>query len=387
MTRTILHLDLDAFFCAVEENRQPELRGKAFAVGGRAGERGVVSSCSYAARQFGVRSAMPTSRALKLCPQLIVISGSHHLYGEMSRRVMAKLSDITPLVEQISIDEAFIDITGLADKPAEIGRRLQASIQADLGLPSSIGIASSKLVAKIATEVGKKSATGADYPRALTVVPLGEEACFLAPLPAEMLWGVGPKTSAKLAAVGIRTIGDIAGWPEAGLTEMLGEYGRDLARHARGEDDRPISTEREAKSMSQETTFARDITDDGALARTIRRLAADVARYLRRANVAGSTVRLKIRWPDFTTHTRQITLPHRTDDEEEIARLALDLMKAVRRPGQAVRLLGVGVSGLGYPVRQLSLWEEDSDRSRRLLDAVDELRERYGDHVIRRGEP
>jgi DNA polymerase-4 len=386
MIRRVLHLDLDAFFCAVEENRHPELQGRAFAVGGRAGERGVISSCSYAARQYGVRSAMPTSRALRLCPQLIVVPGSHHVYGEMSRRVMAKLCEITPLVEPISIDEAFIDITDLVDEPAQIGRRLQASISVDLGLPCSIGIASSKLVAKIATEVGKKSATGAAYPRALTVVPPGEEAGFLAPLPAEMLWGVGPKTSAKLAAVGIRTIGDIASWPEAGLTQMLGEYGRDLARHARGQDDRPISTEREAKSMSQETTFARDITDDRALARTLRRLAADVARYLRKANLAGSTVRLKIRWPDFTTHTRQITLTHRTDDEKEIAHLALKLMKDIRKPGQAVRLLGVGVSGLGYPVRQLNLWEADSERSRRLMTAVDELRERYGDHVIRRGE-
>jgi DNA polymerase-4 len=299
---------------------------------------------------------------------------------------MAKLSEMSPLVEQISIDEAFIDITDLAGKPEETGSRLQSSILADLGLPSSIGIASSKLVAKIATEVGKKSAAGGDYPRALTIVPSGEEAGFLAPLPAEMLWGVGPKTSARLAAVGIRTIGDIANWPETGLIEMLGEYGRDLARHARGQDDRPISTEREAKSMSQETTFARDVTDDRALARTVHRLAADVARYLRRADLAGSTIRLKIRWPDFTTHTRQVTLAHRTDDEEEIARLALDLMKTVRRPGQAVRLIGVGVSGLGYPVRQLSLWEADSERSRRLMTAVDELRERYGDHVIRRGE-
>jgi DNA polymerase-4 len=386
MIRTILHLDLDAFFCAVEENRHPELQGKAFAVGGNAEERGVISSCSYAARQFGVRSAMPTSRALRLCPQLIVMPGSHHVYSEMSRRVMTKLAEMTPLVEQISIDEAFIDITGLPGRPADIGRRLQTSILTDLGLPSSIGIASSKLVAKIATEVGKKSTTGPAYPRALTIVPPGEEAGFLAPLPAEMLWGVGPKTSARLSAVGIRTIGDIAAWPESSLTEMLGEYGRELARHARGQDDRPISTEREAKSMSQERTFARDVTDDQALARTIRRLASDVARYLRRDGLAGSTIRLKIRWPDFTTHTRQTTLAHRTDDEEEIALVALDLMKAVRSPGQAVRLLGVGVSGLGYPVRQLSLWEGNSERSRRLMTAVDEIRERYGDHVIRRGE-
>jgi DNA polymerase-4 len=383
---TILHLDLDAFFCAVEENRRPELRGRAFAVAGRPGERGVVSSCSYAARQFGVRSAMPTSRAIRLCPGLLVVPGSHHIYGEMSRRVMDRLSELTPLLEQISIDEAFLDITGMPPGPAEIARSLQRSILDDLGLPCSIGIASNKLVAKIATEVGKKAATGSEPPRALTIVPRGEEAAFLGPLPVEMLWGVGPKSAVRLASVGIHTIGDIAKWPESSLVDLFGENGRDLARHARGEDARPIATEREAKSMSQETTFARDVRDDKELERTVRRLAEDVSGYLRQAGVAGSTIKLKIRWPDFTTLTRQTSLPHPTDEGGEIARIALDLMQKVRRPGQAVRLVGVGVSSLGFPVRQLKLWEADSDKSRRLMSAIDELRGRYGDHVIRRGE-
>jgi len=386
-TSTILHLDLDAFFCAVEENRRPDLRGRAFAVGGRPGERGVVSSCSYAARQFGVRSAMPTSQAIRLCPGLLVIPGSHHLYGEMSRRVMVRLKELTSQVEQISIDEAFLDITGLLANPKDIARSLQSSIRADLGLPSSIGIASNKLVAKIATEVGKKAATGGQPPCALTIVPAGEEAAFLAPLPVEMLWGVGPKSAAKLAGVGIRTIGDVAKWPESNLVDLFGENGRDLGRHARGEDRRPISTEREAKSMSQETTFAHDVRDDKTMERTVRRLAYEVSGYLRQSGLAGSTIRLKIRWPDFTTLTRQTTLEHPTDEESEIARVALNLMQAVRRPGQAVRLVGVGVSGLGFPIRQLKLWGADSDRSRRLLSAIDELRDRYGEHVIRRGEP
>lgn len=386
MPPTILHLDLDAFFCAVEENRRPELRGRAFAVAGRPGERGVVSSCSYAARQFGVRSAMPTSRAIRLCPGLLVVPGSHHIYGEMSRRVMDRLSELTPLLEQISIDEAFLDITGMPPGPAEIARSLQRSILDDLGLPCSIGIASNKLVAKIATEVGKKAATGSEPPRALTIVPRGEEAAFLGPLPVEMLWGVGPKSAVRLASVGIHTIGDIAKWPESSLVDLFGENGRDLARHARGEDARPIATEREAKSMSQETTFARDVRDDKELERTVRRLAEDVSGYLRQAGVAGSTIKLKIRWPDFTTLTRQTSLPHPTDEGGEIARIALDLMQKVRRPGQAVRLVGVGVSSLGFPVRQLKLWEADSDKSRRLMSAIDELRGRYGDHVIRRGE-
>ncbi|MFH1183627.1 MAG: DNA polymerase IV [Chloroflexota bacterium] len=382
----ILHLDLDAFFCAVEELRQPELRQQPFAVGGRPGERGVVSSCSYAARRFGIRSGMPMTQALRLYPGLKVVSGRHRAYGEMSDRVMERLQDVTPGFEQISIDEAFLDITGLHEPPERLARRLQTGIRDDLGLPSSIGIASSKLVAKIATEVGKKAGKGDRPPFGLTIVPLGEERAFLAPLPMEMLWGVGPKTAGKLATLGMRTIGDIAGWPESSLVDMFGDYGRELARRARGEDDRMVVTEHEAKSMSQETTFARDLRDDKALERTVRQLASEVAGYLRKSNLAGSTIRLKLRWPDFTTLTRQTTLSQRTDDEGEIAGTALELLSSVRKPGQAVRLIGVGVSGLGYPIRQLELWDTGRDRSRRLTVAIDTLRDKFGETVIHRGD-
>jgi len=384
--QTILHLDLDAFFCAVEELRQPDLRGQPFAVGGRPGERGVVSSCSYAARRYGIRSGMPMAQAVRLLPGLKVVSGRHGVYGEMSDRVMERLRDVTPGIEQISIDEAFLDITGLREPPEILARRLQAEIRERLGLPSSIGIASNKLVAKIATEVGKKAGKGDRPPFGLTIVPVGEERAFLAPLPMEMLWGVGPKTSGKLAALGMRTIGDIAAWPETSLIEMFGEYGHELARRSRGEDDRMVLTEHEAKSMSQETTFARDVRDDTALERTVRQLAGDVAGYLRKSNLAGSTIRLKLRWPDFSTLTRQSTLPQRTDDETIIAGTALTLLHAVRKPGQAVRLLGVGVSGLGYPIRQLELWDTGLERSRRLTSAIDALRAKFGEDVIHRGE-
>ncbi|MBI3737932.1 MAG: DNA polymerase IV [Chloroflexi bacterium] len=386
VTRTILHLDLDAFFCSVEETRNPDLRGKPFAVGGRPDERGVVASCSYAARQFGVRSAMPMSRALRLCPNLIIVPGRHRIYSEVSKQVMAKLHDLTPLVEQISIDEAFLDISDLRDSPERIARGLQAGIRDELHLPSSIGIASNKLLAKIATEVGKKAAKKGSPPFGLTIVPPGEEAAFLAPLPADMLWGVGPKTSARLTELGINTIGDIARWPESELIRLFGENGRDLARHAKGQDDRAIVTERETKSISQEITFSRDVRDDKSLEKTLREQAAEVARQLRKNNLAGTTIKLKIRWPDFTTLTRQTTLPHSTDQEDEIAETALNLMKAVRRSGQAVRLIGVGVSGLGPPIRQLGLWDAGSEKSRRLQEAVDELREKYGDKVIHHGE-
>ena len=386
LRQIILHLDLDAFFCAVEETRDPNLRGKAFAVGGKPDQRGVVASCSYAAREYGIRSAMPTARALRLCPGLIILPGRHGLYGSISKQVMAQLRDLTPATEQISIDEAFLDVSNLGESPEMLGRKLQARIRDEFDLPSSIGIATNKLVAKIATEVGKKAAKGGRPPFAMTLVPPGEEAAFLAPLPADMLWGVGPKTSAKLTQLGIRTIGDIARWPEGELIRIFGENGRDLFMHAHGVDLRPIVTEHETKSISQETTFTRDVRDDKALEKTLRSLAAEVARNLRMSNLAGATIKLKLRWPDFTTLTRQTTLSDRTDQADEITTVALDLLRNVRKSGQAVRLIGVGVSGLGPPVRQLALWDTDSDKARRLQEAINELREKYGERVIRQGD-
>ncbi|HEX8990064.1 MAG TPA: DNA polymerase IV, partial [Anaerolineales bacterium] len=292
---------------------------------------------------------------------------------------------ITPAMEQISIDEAFLDITGMERAPEELARKLQAEIRDQLGLPCSIGIASNKLVAKIATEVGKKSGPKGAPPFGVTVVPPGQEAAFLAPLPADMLWGVGPKTSARLQQLGMNTIGDIAKWPENEMVKLFGENGRDLARHARGQDRRLIMTEHETKSVSQETTFAKDVRDDKTLEQTLQEQASEVARSLRKSNLAGMTVKLKIRWPDFTTLTRQTTLAQPTDQADEISRTAIELMRRVRRPGQPVRLIGVGVSGLGEPVRQLNLWDTQSEKSRQLDEAIEQLRQRFGDGVIRHG--
>jgi DNA polymerase-4 len=392
MPRIILHLDLDAFYCAVEETRNPELRGKAFAVGGKPDERGVVASCSYAARKMGVRSAMPMSQALRLSPGLIVVPGHHRIYSDVSKQVMDILHNVTGLVEQISIDEAFLDISDIQDNPERLARGLQARIRDELQLPCSIGIASNKLVAKLATEVGKalalkriKAQGLVEPPNAVTVVGLGEEAAFLNPLPADMLWGVGPKTFARLTELGIYTIGDIAKWPEGEMLRLFGENGRELARHARGIDERPVVTERETKSISQENTFSRDVRDDKLLQKTLRDMSAEVAKQLRKNNLAGKTIKLKIRWPDFTTLTRQTTLNNPTDMENEIADAVLELLKAVRKPNQAVRLIGVGVSGLGAPIRQLGLWDVDSGKARKLQEAVDALREKYGDDVIGKG--
>jgi len=393
MSRTILHLDLDAFFCAVEETRKPELRGKAFAVGGKPEERGVVSSCSYAARRDGVRSAMPMSQAIRLSRGLIIVPARHHLYSEVSKQVMDILHAVTGLVEQISIDEAFLDISDIKEDPERLARGLQTRIRDELQLPCSIGIASNKMLAKIATEVGKaialkriKAQGLVEPPNAVTVVGDGEEAAFLNPLPADMLWGVGPKTSKRLSELGIHTIGDIAKWPESDMIRLFGENGRELSRHSRGIDERPVETERETKSISQEITFSRDVRDDKLLQKTLMEMSAEVAKQLRKNNLAGKTIKLKLRWPDFTTLTRQTTLVNPTDQEEEIARAALDLLKAVRKPNQAVRLIGVGVSGLGAPIRQLGLWDVDNERSRKLQEAVDALHEKYGSNVIRKGE-
>lgn len=387
MPRKILHLDLDAFFCAVEELRDPALRGQPFAVGGHPEERGVVASCSYAARRFGVRSAMPMARAVKLCPGLVILPARHKIYSEVSEQVMERLHALTPLVEQISIDEAFLNVTDLPEPGEALARRLQATMHDELGLPCSLGVAANKLVAKIATEVGKAANRTGSYPNALTVVPPGEEAAFLAPLPIEMLWGVGPKTAARLAALGIRTIGDVARWPAGDLARRFGKMGREFALRAKGIDDRPVVTVRVAKSISQETTFVRDVSNSEALRRTLRELSEGVSRELRREALVGATVRLKLRWANFTTLTRQMKLSQPTDRDDVIRAAAEQLFEKVWRPGKPVRLLGVAVADLGPPPRaeQLGLWDDGSEKQRRLRAAVDALRERFGEGTIRRG--
>ena len=387
MARWIIHLDLDAFFCAVEEQLDPSLRGKPFAVGGRPEQRGVVSSCSYPARQFGVHSAMPMGQALGLCPDLIVVRGDHRRYRAMSRRVMGFLRAVTPRVEQISIDEAFMDVTDLPVSAAELAGQLQERIRDELGLPCSLGVASNKLVAKTANNVGKaRSGKGGEPPNAILVVQPGKEAGFLAPLPVTELWGVGPKTAERLAQLGLRTIGDIASIPDDELASRFGKHGEDLSRRAKGTDDRPVVTHREPKSISQETTFVRDVDDGQELRKTLKRLSAGVSRQLKRRRLTGSTVRLKLRWSDFTTPTRQTTLEQPTDEESEIYEAVNALFERLWTRGRPVRLLGVGVGGLGKQARQMSLWDEPDERAERLQRALRQVRQRFGDDAIRRGD-
>ncbi len=384
--RKIIHLDLDAFFCAVEELDHPELAGKAFAVGGRSGERGVIASCSYPARRKGVHSAMPTAQALRLCPELILVSGRHGRYGEQSDRVMEILKQYTPLMEQVSIDEAFLDVSDLPQEPEIIAREIQAKVAVATRLPCSLGVASNKLVAKIATDTGKARGKGDTYPRAILVVPPGKEAEFLAPLPTKSMWGVGPKTEEALSKLGIHTLGELAGCSEEFMIKRFGRHGPDLIRSARGIDNSPVVVEYEAKSISQETTFDRDTSDLVYLRQTLRQLAAQVGYRLRQSGVLAGVVRIKLRWSDFSTHTRQVSVDPPTDQDGVIYAKANELMMSLWESGRQVRLLGVGTSNFKEQNRQMNLWETPTDKERRLLSALDELRERYGRNAVLRGD-
>jgi DNA polymerase-4 len=383
--RKILHLDLDAFFCAVEELRNPALQGKPFAVGGKPQERGVVSSCSYAARQCGVRSALPMAQALRLCPDLQVIPSNFAAYREMSEQVMNILRQRTALVEQLSIDEAFLDLSDLPQSGLELAQELQREIFDRLRLPCSLGVASNKLLAKTATDVGKARHRGITPPMAIEVVRNGEEAAYLAPLPAQALWGVGPKTAARLTELGIHTIGDVARLPEALLTRQFGQAGREMLQHARGIDERPVTTDRTARSISSETTFDRDVSDPVVLHHTLRAQSEEVARSLRQKNMCAGTIRLKIRWPDFTTLTRQVSLPQPVDQDRVIYAAVMGLLRATWTDGRAVRLIGVGAAHLSDRAHQLSLWDTPDEKERRLLEALEDLRERFGDDIVQSG--
>ena len=273
-------------------------------------------------------------------------------------------------------------------EPAEvIARRLQTRIKEETGLPCSIGVATSKLVAKIATDVGKKAKRSSGPPFALTVVPPGSEAEFLASLPADFLWGVGPKTAARLAEMGIQTIGEIVSFPEHELVARFGKNGREMIQHARGIDLSPIVTSYPAKSYSQEITFARDVINEAELRNTLVELAGRVSRRLQEDDLSGTTIKLKLRWPNFITINRQTTLNQLTDDTEMIGGVVQQLFEKVWKPDKAVRLLGVGISGLAPSVHQLSLWDVENPQNERLNDAIHELKDRFGEGIISRGLP
>ena len=333
----ILHVDMDAFYVNVHLRDHPEDAAIPLAVGGRPDERGVVTSASYEARRLGVHSAMPMAQAIRLAPGLKVVPPDWPRIRECSRQVMDLLAQFGPL-EKMSVDEAYIDVGEWAGAEAT-ARAIFDRVPAETGLPCSVGLATSKLVAKVASDFNK--------PRGFTVVPPGDEARFLAPLPARALWGIGPRTAERLEALGVRTCGQLAA---ADLERLRGVFGREadkMIRRARGIDERPVEPDQgPPKSISQEWTFSRDVADGDALREHLRLMAADVAADLRRHNLLAHTVRVKFRTPDFTTFTRQRSLEVGVDDAESIYRVALAIWSENWPAGKPMRLLGVAAAGL-----------------------------------------
>lgn len=344
---------MDAFYASVEQLDHPENRGRPVVVGGSPEGRGVVAAASYEARAFGVRSAMPMSRALRLCPEAVRVSPRFERYGEMSARIMAIFRALTPLVEPLSLDEAFLDVTGwVADgaEPGAIGRSLKDEVRGQTWLTLSVGIGSSKSVAKIASDLRK--------PDGLVVIPPGSEAEFLAPLPIRLLWGVGPKTERALKLSGVRTIGDLARRSAADAERLLGSSGTFLQQMARGVDERGVETERERKSVGAETTFAEDLSDGPELRAALHRIAVEVSQRLMHSGVRAHTVALKLRYGHFKTITRQSSGKTPIDDEASIASIAIALFDATVTDGDRFRLVGIQCSKLVEQAPQGELWNE-----------------------------
>jgi nucleotidyltransferase/DNA polymerase involved in DNA repair len=385
--RDILHVDMDAFFAAVEQRDRPELRGRPVIVGAPPDRRGVVSTCSYEARAFGVRSAMPSREAGRLCPQGVFLPPDMPRYAAVSRQVFAIFGRYTPLVEGVSIDEAFLDVTGsrrlFGDAP-EIARQIRTAIRGELGLTASVGVAGNKFLAKLGSECAK--------PDGLVTIPRDREGIlrFLEPLPASRLWGVGKVLQATLAQCGYRTIGDIQRAPLAALAERIGRHTADhLAKLAFGIDPRDLVLEWEEKTISREHTFPADVRDLETLRRTLADLADDVGRRLRADGRFATVGRLKLRWADFRTITRQRPFTAPCCDDFALRDMALALFEA-EAPARPVRLIGFGVTGLVAERReQMSLFDTAAigtrDRREALSRTVDRLRQRLGPCSVRRG--
>jgi DNA polymerase-4 len=383
--RKILHVDLDAFFCSVEELLDPSLKDKAFATGGTSDGRGVVTSCSYAARLHGVRSAMPMQKAMRMCRDLLTVRGHYEYYSRYSKRVMNILQNITPLVEPISIDEAFLDVTDLPQDPKNIALDIQMKIRRETGLPSSIGVASNKLVAKIATNIGKSDHKKPTPPMAIKVIPPGQEKLFLKTLPIGEMWGIGPMSEKLLHDFGIVLIGDIQRIQIEKLENILGNFAYILKKRALGIDDRLVGNDENVKSISNERTFFDNLEKKNEIYSIIKDLSEKVGRRLRKRGLSGRTVRLKIRWPNFDTITRQLTLNQPTNHDSVIFSSAKNLFEKVWAEGKGVRLIGISVSKLESDIHQLSLFNKNFEKEKMLLEVMDDLQERFGKEIINKG--
>lgn len=375
-TEPILHVDMDAFFVEVERLRDETLRNRPVAVGG-VGRRGVIASASYEARAFGVRSAQPTAIARRLCRELVVVSPGHGRYGEMSEMVFAVFRSFTPYVEGLSLDEAFLDITGLRrhyESPIDVARDIRATIATDLGLPASVGIAATKFVAKLASEVAK--------PDGYRHVPADVQLQFLHALPVDALWGVGPATLAGLTRLGVITVGDLAEIPEPTVTSSLGPtVGRHLIDLANGIDLRPVQPDSEAKSLSVEETFSSDLRGQDRIEAALLGHSQRLSGRLRRSGVAAETISIKVRFDDFTTLTRTVTPGVAVDSPRDLFFVGKQLLGEVdlSRP---VRLLGLGGASLVAASTPRQMRMDSNEQWDRIADAVSGVRERFGEHAV-----
>lgn len=383
MQKSIIHLDMDAFYPAVEVLDSPELKGKPVIVGGSR-ERGVVASASYEARKFGIHSAQPMATAMRLCPKGIFLPGRMSRYKEVSHQVFEIFHRFTPLVEPLSIDEAFLDVTGsvrLFGRPEDIAKKIKNTVFKETGLTVSAGVAPSKFVAKIASDMNK--------PDGLTVVMPDKVREFLDPLPISKMWGAGKVTQEALAQLNIHTFRDLSRMPAELLERHLGKHGVKMHQLSMGIDDREVIPEHDAKSIGHEDTFAEDILDLDIAKREILSQADRVARRMRQEKVSGKTVTLKVKYSDFTQITRSITLPEATDDAHEIYITACTLLQKTQAGERPIRLLGISMSQLYFVdfEKQLSFFkkEEEAQRKRRLHEALDFLDERFGERSVRPG--
>lgn len=379
--RALLLVDLDAFFASVEQLDHPEWRGKPVIVGGRSDRRGVVSTASYEARAFGVHSAMPSATAERLCPDAIWTSSHFDRYHELSAQVMGILKDESPLLEQMSIDEAYLDVSPgryTGEDPVAIAARIQARV-AELGITCSIGVATGKAVAKIASDM--------DKPRGLTVVYPGGEAAFLAPMDVRAMPGIGKQSAERLRRIGIRTLGALADTPLDKLTPLFGVNAQAVRDRAQGIDPREIATESEVKSVSHERTFATDLVTHEEIEDAIDMLGPMVGRRLRKKGLAGHTVTIKLRYADLSRRTAQKGLPANVDDETVFIPVAKRLIDEIWRPGDSVRLVGLGISGFEAHDEQLGLFadEELPAGNAELLSAADKIRDKFGDGMLKFG--
>ena len=380
--RSILHVDLDAFFVAVEQARDPSLCGRPVVVGGDPRGRGVVATASYEARRYGIHSGMALATAQRLCPHALFLRGDFRRYEEASQAFHALLSRYTPLVEPAGLDEAYLDLTGceaVAGAPLDAASHIRACVRRELSITASIGLATSKTAAKIASDAAK--------PDGLLDVPRGQEAAFLAPLPVRRLPGVGPQVEAALAAVGVRSLGQLAALPETRLRSLLGRHGPGLATRARGVDHSAVRALRApVRSVSREGTFAGDISDAAALRAVLRSYCESVAVDLRRQGRRARSLTLKLRYGDFTTITRSLTVDPPSHADAVLYEAATALLEAaLARDGRALRLIGFGASNLVEDAVQLPLEEARWQRLERLDRAVDRLRLKYGRRCLQTG--